>query len=717
MPSTRESQPSVAHYREAYVAEASEMLAELEGALLELEQNPRQVELIDRAFRSLHTVKGSGAMVGFDNIARFAHELETVFDRIRTGRMLVTSELIGITLDARDHMAALLTDRDNHSGLDSAANAILERLRKIDIPSPPNETEAKANLATQFRRPEFDTAKPAMDYRIRFAPDRDLLLDGTNPILLLKEIEGLGESAVCAHRDRIPDLADLDTESCYTSWDVVLTTTADDNAIRDVFVFVEDRSTVTVDRLIPTSGDRPRLGEILIERGDAAPEDIEKCLEQRPLTGEMLVQAGLVPQEKVNAALLEQEHLDKIRSRRPQAEPAAAVRVPAVKLDSMVDVVGELVTMQARLTGYAMSRGDSEVRIIAEEIERLTEVLRQTTMSMRMLPIGETFSRFKRLVRDLSSSLGKKAELTVEGTETELDKTVIQQLGDPLVHLIRNAIDHGIEPPEIRTRQGKGACGRIHLSACHSGAFVLIRVEDDGAGMHRDAIYARAVERGMIRADEELRDEQIYALTLAPGFSTAAQVTEVSGRGVGMDVVQRSIDQLRGTLFIESTKGSGTTVTLKIPLTLAIIDGLLVETGTENFVVPLSNIRECIELSRNGRTVEGRHSLVNVRGDLIPYISLRDRFSIPGEPEAIEQVIIAETREGKFGFLVDRVIGDHQTVIKKLGSFYQQVEEISGATILGNGKVALVLDIEKIAVNAIRQTGVETYTRGLRRAG
>jgi two-component system chemotaxis sensor kinase CheA len=324
-------------------------------------------------------------------------------------------------------------------------------------------------------------------------------------------------------------------------------------------------------------------------------------------------------------------------------------------------------------------------------------------MSLRMLPIGETFSRFKRLVRDLSSDLGKQAELATEGNDTELDKTVIEQLGDPLVHLVRNALDHGIESPQTRLAQGKPAAGTVRLSACHAGGFVLIRVSDDGAGMNRDAIRARAVERGLIRTDAVLTDEEIFALTLSAGFSTAAEVSEVSGRGVGMDVVQRSIDQLRGTLSIASQPGAGTVVTLRIPLTLAIIDGLLVEAGGTSFVVPLSNISGCIELIREPDDRGERPSLINVRGDLIPCVSLRQRFALPGEQPPIEQAIVAETRDGKFGFVVDRVIGDHHTVIKKLGHLYRHVQEVSGATILGDGTVALILDVDGMAQEAIRE--------------
>lgn len=632
--------------RALYLEEASDLLRELEVSLLELERKPADAELVGGVFRALHTIKGSGAMCGFDDVASFTHDLETAFDSVREGRVRVTPELIGVTLDARDHIQHLLRG----DPLDGAP--ILARLREIaPAEGDPTPVASLAGLAASV-------SGAVKTWRIHFEPDKDIFLSGSNPLLLLRELGQLGELRLAAHLDRIPPLENLNPEECYAWWDATLTTAAGEDAIRDVFIFVDDRARI----------------EIQPAADSAPPEPIPESVSPK---------------------------------RKPAETAAATLRVPAAKLDALVDIVGELVTVQARLTSYSQATGQSEVALIAEEVERLTALLRENTMSVRMLPIGETFSRFNRLVRDLSAALGKKVELITEGNDTELDKTVIEQLSDPLVHLIRNSIDHGIEAPARRAQLGKPESGRIRLSACHSGAFVLIRVSDDGAGMNRDAIRARAVERGMIQPDAVLTDEQIFALTLAPGFSTASEVTAVSGRGVGMDVVQRSIDALRGALHITSTPGSGTEVTLKIPLTLAIIDGLLLEAGGEHFVVPVANVCECLELERSTRS--RRDSLIQLRGQAIPVIALRDRFSLPGDPPPIQQVIVADTPAGKCGFLVDRVIGDHDTVIKKLGGLYRNVEEISGATILGDGTVALILDVDKMVAEALRESG---NTRG-----
>ncbi len=703
-------------HRTVYREEAVELLGQLEASLLELENTPDDTELVASVFRALHTIKGSGAMFGFDDIAGFTHEIETVFDDVRAGRIPVTPELVGITLAARDHIGVLLHAGEGTDGSDSAAAGILERLRRVALPSLSDTTREEVASGTAPAPAENRIGGP-ISYRLRFAPASDIFLTGTNPLLLFRELRRLGEFSLIAQLDRIPELDAFDGEQCYTYWDAVLTTTAGEDAVRDVFIFVEDCAQLTIQAISAGREEqRARLGELLVERGDIAREEAEKLIGNRPRVGEILVQAGLVSEDRVHAALLEQQHLDSLREKRVKAEAATSLRVPAAKLDSLVNIVGELVTVQARLSSYALGSGDSEIAFIAGEVERLAELLRDSTMSVRMLPIGETFRRLKRLVRDLSSELGKKVELTTEGDETELDKTVVEQLADPLVHLIRNAIDHGIETPDVRVARGKPAGGRIHLSAAHAGAFVLVKISDNGFGLDRVAIRARAIEKGLIDAGAELTEKDIDALILAPGFSTAPRVTGISGRGVGMDVVRRQLDSLRGFLSIASTTGQGTTVTLKIPLTLAIIDGLLVEAGGASFVVPLSNVLECIELSERGGA-SGRRALVTVRGELVPYIVLRERFAIPGDPPHIEQVIIADTRLGKCGFVVDRVIGDHHTVIKNLGSLYRHVDEVSGATILGDGTVALILDVDKVAAAEETSTRGKLPTAGLKPMG
>ena len=427
----------------------------------------------------------------------------------------------------------------------------------------------------------------------------------------------MGDCKVIAHTDSIPPLDQLDAEACYLYWDIILTTTKEMNVIQDVFIFVQDGSEVKIDIIDDgetelESEDFRKLGEILIEKKDIKKEDLEQILRERKRLGELLVEEGLVPELSIQAALTEQEQVKQVRENRQKIEAMMNIRVASRKLDKLINLVGELVTLQARLSQTASKREDPELSLISEEVDRLVEELRDTTMNMRMLPMGSTFGKFKRLVRDLAAELNKEAELFTDGAETELDKTVIEKLNDPLIHIIRNSIDHGIELPDLRRQQGKPRKGSIRLSATHSGAFVVIQVQDDGAGLDKDAIHAKALQKELISPDQELSEREIFNLILAPGFSTATNVTSVSGRGVGMDVVKKAVDSLRGKIEIESQPGEGTTITLSLPLTLAIIEGLLVQVGADKFVIPLSIIEECIELT--GQTIKeshGRH-IVNV---------------------------------------------------------------------------------------------------------
>lgn len=691
---------------DAFREEAYELLSELESSLLELLESPENTDLVGRVFRAMHTIKGSGAMFGFEGIASFTHELETAFDLVRSGRLKVNRELVDLTLAGRDFILSLLDSGEpSFSGDQQERERIVGGLRQLSL------WDVEADAATV----EALTATPAgVDpqkvqeaiYRIRFKPGPGILRMGTNPILLLNELRELGRGIIVAQNSAIPSLDEMDAELCYTYWDVILSTGCGMGAIRDVFLFVEDESEISIDVIddgsdLAEDADYKKLGDILVERNDITQEEVRAVLMAQKRFGEILVSRGLLPAEKVESALLEQHAVRDLKEKRRAEERATSVRVPSQKLDTLVDLVGELVTMQARLSRTAQQLSDPSLLAVSEEVERLTVELRDNTMSIRMLPIGTTFSKFKRLVHDLSCDLGKEIVLTLEGEETELDKTVIERLGDPLVHLVRNSVDHGIEPPAVRESAGKPRHGTIHLSAMHSGASVLIQIRDDGKGMDTASIRAKAVETGLIAPEADLSEKELFALVFAPGFSTARAVTSVSGRGVGMDVVKRNIDALGGTIEITSARGAGTTVTLKLPLTLAIIEGLLVDVGDSFYVLPLSLVEECVELTAQDVARSHRKPLAVVRGELVPYIRLRDYFGIEGERPSIEQVVISEVDGFRLGFVVDLIVGEHQTVIKSLGKIYRSVEGVSGATILGDGTVALILDIVKLA-NQVR---------------
>lgn len=677
--------------------ESAELLQELEAALLALEECPEETGLIDRVFRALHTLKGASGLAGFDDVAEVCHEAETAFEKVRSGEQPLDHELISLALAARDLLRALIEAKFGGDATEAAGKvrivaAFRSRQGKSKAVAPPEFTPENAR-------------GEQLTFRIRFRPGPGVFRQGIQPQLLLAELCRLGDAVVVAQLDQIPSLDQLDPEVCHIYWDIILTTGENENAIRDVFIFVEDDCELTVqlidsDGLLDDASDYKKLGEILVERGDLPAVDLDRFLSEKKRLGEALVAAGAVAGGQIDSALAEQERVQQLRRERLAAESGDSLRVKSERLDKLVNLIGELVTVQARLSQLAGGREDAVLMAVAEEVERLTWELRDQVLTIRMLPIGSTFSRFKRLVRDLGGELGKDVVLFTEGAETELDKTVIERLGDPLVHLIRNCIGHGIESPEVRRAAGKPVKGRVTLSAEHSGANVLITVADDGAGLDREKIRAKALERGLIQANAELSDRDICNLIFLPGFSTADQISSVSGRGVGMDVVRQTIESLRGSVEVNNEPGRGSQFTLKLPLTLAIIDGLLVNIGGERFILPLADIEECIELTREMAAATHGRNLVNVRGEIVPYVPLREAFAVHAERPEIEQIVIARLDSGRVGFVVDHVIGENQTVIKNLGRFYQNLRGISGATILGDGHVALILDLPQLAERA-----------------
>ena len=645
--------------------EAAEHLAALESTLLELEQRPQDPELISQAFRALHTIKGSGAMAGFDAIAAIAHEVEAVFVQIRQGKLQASPNVIALTLSAKDLIRSWLDPQvqvstDATARMHSACQAILEL-------APAANPEISQAPREQSRNSDGQTVSHV---RIAWAPHPDYFQNGSNPLGILSELNDMGSCQTTTNLASLPCLEELDTETSYLRFDILLQTTKRENDVRDTFIFVEDRC------------------DLKISISPAAPKQVDTtspASETQPAlagTSSTLSSGGaaLTPARQASP------------SNRP-AESASSIRVSAEKLDSLVDLVGELVIAQARLALLASNRADDELLSVAEDIGRLSAELRDNTLDIRMVPIGTTFVRFKRLVHDLSSDLGKEIQLETEGAETELDKTVIERLFDPLVHLIRNSCDHGIESQEVRRKAGKNPVGTVRMLAYHSGQSVFVEIRDDGAGLDSVAIRKKAIASGLLDETAKLSVEELYKLIFLPGFSLAKAVTNVSGRGVGMDVVKRSVEALRGQISITSEPGKGTTFRLQLPLTLAIIEGLLVAVGEGKFVLPMSLVEECVELTALDIKRSHDNRLTNVRGELVPYIRLRDWFRSAGERPAIEQVAVTTVEGKRIGFVVDGVIGQHQTVIKSLGRMYQNVRGLSGATILGDGSLALILDV------------------------
>jgi two-component system chemotaxis sensor kinase CheA len=642
---------------EIFRQEAGELLEQLEAALLDLERAPDDRNLVNRAFRALHTIKGSGAMFGFEEVAAFAHEFESAFDRVRKGDAAPDPDLIAIALNAKDFLRTQIEKPDEARAVIGVC--ILSELRKLV--QGPGGASAPAAAA------EPTSVAPASRKRWRIAMrfHKDGLVNGSNPLLLIDKLRGLGDCRVVVHAEATLPLGELDPTACYFHWDAILETEHPRSEIEDVSIFVAPEMDLTIEEESMNSPLAPA------DRGVANPPSAASA---PPATSGAGAQAS--------AAEGPAKH---------DAKEAATIRVPAERLDEMMDRVGELVIAQARLTQLANS--GASAKGVAEEIERLAASLRDAVMGVRMLPIGSLFGRFRRLVHDLSRDLGKEIELVAEGEETELDKTMIERLADPLVHVIRNAADHGLESPEARRAAGKDPVGRIRLVACHAGAEVLISVSDDGKGLDVKNIRAKAEELGLVAAGAVLSEAELYQLLFQPGFTTAQQVSALSGRGVGMDVVRRTIEGLRGSIDIASEPGKGSTFTLRLPLTLAIIEGLLVRVAETRYVVPLTAIEECVELSTDADARSKGRSFLNIRGELVPFLRLRELFAETGEPDPHQKVVIVANADARVGLVVDQIIGSHQIVIKSLSKLHADVPSFSGATILGDGAVALILDV------------------------
>ncbi len=667
---------------EIYRQEAGELLDSLEGTLLDLDKTPADRDLIDTAFRALHTIKGSGAMFGFDSVAAFTHDFETAFDLVRKGKVAVSQDLLGIALAAKDHIRALIEAPEGADKL--IGEAILANLQGLVAPpaapgsAPRGLADSAASSLAAMPSAPADVSSGGPGWHIVMMFNADVLRNGANPLALLDDLRELGPCRIVAITSSIPELQVLDPQDLLLGWTVDLTSDCPGSAIEDVFMFVLDDMLLeyrplvreeTSLRLVPTPANAPGAGAEHPARSASG-------------------EAG--------AAEPPAEPVARRDYMRRAEDKASSVRVPAERLDELMDRVGELVIAQARLSQLAHARTDVGIKAIAEEIERLASGLRDTTMGIRMVPIGSLFGRFRRLVHDLSRDLNKPVELVTFGEDTELDKTMIERLADPMVHLIRNAIDHGIESRAGRAATSKPSVGRIELLAEHVGAQVLITVRDDGRGLDAVAIRAKAEDQGLIQPGCVMSEQDLYQLLFCPGFSTAQTISALSGRGVGMDVVKRTIESVRGSIELATTPGQGSSVALRLPLTLAIIEGLLIRVGEGRYVIPLSAIEECVELPANLGGSSRSRSFLDIRGALVPFLRLRDLFDEDGTPDEHQKVIITSVGDIRVGLVADQIIGSHQTVIKSLSKLHSDVTMFSGATILGDGAAALILDVAQL---------------------
>ena len=656
--------------------EAAELLADLEQMLLELENDPGNAECIGKVFRDIHTIKGSGAMFGYTELARFSHDVETIFDKVRAGELELDSDLLGLTLAAKDHIGKLLSSPDASPDDVAASDEILARLRPYLGSARQGDSPSAPEQETVHEKRRFNPSA-AKTYLVRYRPAANTFMSGTDPFRLVDELSDLGRLWCIFRPEGIPPLETLDPVMVSGWWDILLVSDAGLDALHDVFIFVEDDHGVEMGEVSPEAirgADVPVFLKMIQEGGEKIFED---------LRGEIAAWIS----EKISQRAVKKEPAAEVQA-------TASIRVDSSRLDALVNLVGEMVIVQSRLSQAAATSGDAGLRSIAEDLQRLSSEMRDHTLGIRMVPIGSIYGTMRRLVRDLCQNMGKNVAFYGLGAQTELDKNVIDQLKDPLVHILRNSIDHGIEDPEARAAAGKPQKGSITLDATHSGGNILITIIDDGKGIDVARVKAKALEKGLLAPSDTPSDKDILNLIFAPGFSTAQTVTNVSGRGVGMDVVKKNIESLRGTVEIDSTPGLGCRLTIRLPLTLAIIDGLQVRVGTEFFVLPLSAVEACQE-----RFLEAAPPVVGsmeYKGELIPCVSVRGLLEVPGQQPGYERIVVTGV-EGKWvGLAVDAVVGQQQAVIKPLSEALAGVRFIAGTTVNGDGGISVILDVANL---------------------
>ena len=709
---------------QTFFEESRGLLQEMEEALLRLESTPGDTEAINAVFRAAHTIKGSSGLFGLDDIVAFTHKAENVLDRVRNSELPLTEGLIGLLLACRDHIERLVDIASDNAELDSDTSKQGEALA-AQLSQCLGESAAALPVETESPLQSVGGSQMAGDtWHISLRFGQDVLKNGMDPLSFIRYLATLGEIRhLTTLDDALPAAAGMDPENCYLGFEIRFKSDADKARIESVFEFVRDDCQLRIlapgsrvadflNLIMALPEDKTRLGEILVACGAVTQRELDESLalqacesarqeSVQPL-GEILVERRIVQSELVDAALTKQKEV-----RLRQTQEARFIRVHADKLDELINLVGELVIAGAGATLLAQRQGDGAMQEASALVSRLVEEIRDGALRLRMVQIGETFSRFQRVVRDVSKELGKDIELVITGAETELDKSVVEKIGDPLTHLVRNSMDHGIESAEVRAARGKPVKGKLRLNAYHDSGSIVIEVGDDGGGLNKDRILAKAIERGIVAPNHNLSDHEIYQLIFEAGFSTADQVSNLSGRGVGMDVVRRNIEALRGTVELDSTPGEGATVRIRLPLTLAIIDGFLVGVGESAYVVPLDMVLECVELSDADRQALAHRAYVNLRGEVLPFVRLRDHFEVAGKGSRRENIVVVHYGSQKAGLVVDQLMGEFQTVIKPLGKMFSGVRGISGSTILGTGEVALILDVPSLIQQAVtREAGL-----------
>lgn len=715
----------IAQAMPAFISEAVEQIEAIEGLLLELEEQPDNRELLDSLFRCAHTVKGSAGIFGLHRVVEFTHHVETLLDKMRDGAVAFTPDINTLLLQCNDQIkflvdTALDEDADTADQKDLRADLIVQLNALSCDPVAPAASAPAAPLAA------VGGGTPLV-WTISARFGADTFRNGMDPLSIARYLAGMGRvvSIQCSV-ETVPPLVNINPESCYLSFAMELESNASRDDIEGAFSFVMDDCELDVQapetegqklvRAIEAIPETPRLGDMLVQVGAVSPDKLAQVLSTQEHTpgmpqvpkakiGDLLESQAGVPPEAVQAALGKQQ---KIREATATTSEDRYIRVRADRLDAVINLLGELVIAGAGATMHA--RESRQINLLEANLHMngLIEEIRNGTLGLRMVPVGETFSRFRRVVRDTASSLGKEVNFEIVGGDTELDKSMVEKIADPLMHLVRNSLDHGLEPPQERLAAGKPAAGKLVLSAQHETGAILIRIEDDGRGINRERVLQRAWNRGLLEQGVVPGDDAINMLIFEPGFSTAEQVTNLSGRGVGMDVVRRNIESLRGTIRLLSNPGQGLTVDIRLPLTLAIIDGFMVGVGRSKFVLPLETVVEVIEAAGRDVRVDasGRHCL-ELRGAMLPVVRLRSLYNVESNHHDRVSVVVVNSTKGQYGIEVEVLLGQQQTVIKPLGRLFKSIQGISGSSILGSGEVALILDVNTLGelVTDGRNTG------------
>ncbi|MEW6166599.1 MAG: chemotaxis protein CheA [Pseudomonadota bacterium] len=683
-----------------FLAESSDLLAVMEDAILQIERDGGNREAIAALFRAAHTIKGSAGLFDLNAIVAFAHALETVLDRVRSGELAVDVTLIALLLDCTDQLGAMLAQLAHASdhdpvAIDERALALQARLSAYSAPHRAAPADA-AGPAPALPSPAGADAvvNDAWHVSIRLCPD--VMRRGLDPQLLLRELGTLGRTDITTVCDRMPPAPEMDPECCYLGFEVRLWTDAPAATIEAIFEFVRDDSCIRVLTPHCALADYRELLQALPEGAMRGGEILQSCGALTATERARITVAAPAATPRGDAPC------PPPRGEAPERKDAALVRVDAQKLEDLINDVGEMLITSASATLLASAAGTPALQETMGLLNRMVERIRDRTLALRMVEIGDTFRRFQRVVRDVSRELGKDIRLEIAGEDAELDKTVVEKIRDPLTHLVRNAIDHGIEPPEVRRAAGKPPAGTVKLSAYHESGSIVIEVADDGRGLDRDRILRKAVECGLVEPGRTLSDEQVYALIFEPGLSTAEQVSNLSGRGVGMDVVRRNIEALRGSIDVRSRSGHGTRIRIRLPLTLAIIDGFLVEIAGRQFVLPLDIVVECLEMPSGARRATVELGYLELRGEVLACRRLRDLLAIGGSAPKSENIVVVRCGGGKAGLVVDRLRGELQTVIKPLGPLLRNQSGIAGSTILGSGEVALIVDAPALLTSTTR---------------